>query len=154
MLGKKALVVPFDPLAKNAGISIIRDIKHHFPRIEVLFMGSASLEIAGQNDIDIYALSKPKDFEKYLPTFKKLFGVPKRIRKTFIEWNFDKNGYSVELFLTVPPRKQIKIFQILKSNEGLRKEYEKLKIEYNGKDLGSYTKAKHNFQLKILLDRN
>lgn len=69
---KKASIKPFDQQAKKVGDSVVSKIKKALPKVKVLFMGSTALGIAGQNDIDIYVLSEPKDFGKYLPNLKKL----------------------------------------------------------------------------------
>jgi len=152
--GKKVFIKPFDPKAKKVGNLIVSKIKKELPDLEVLFMGAAALEIAGQNDIDIYALADPKDFNKYLPTFENLFGKlakqGKYVKKTFIEWKFKKNGYEVEVYLTEPPERQIRVFEILKSNKKLLKEYEDLKVSFDRKSYKDYQKAKYEFYNRIL----
>ncbi len=151
---QKVTIKVFDPKARNTGESIVSKIKASLPGIKVLFMGATALGIAGQNDIDIYVLADPKEFSKYLPSLKKLLGKPKHIHKTFIEWNFEENGYSVELYLTEPPERQIKVFQILKSDKKLLKKYENLKLKFDGKSFRDYQKAKYEFYDKILKGDN
>jgi len=147
---KKISIKPFDKKAKETGEKIVFKIKNKLLNLEVLFMGATALEIAGQNDIDIYALSDRKDFDKYLKTLIELFGKAKKIHKTFIEWEFKENGYPVELYLTEPPKKQIEVFNILKTNKNLLKEYENLKLKFNDKSLRDYQKAKYEFYSRIL----
>lgn len=147
---KKAIVKPFDLKAKQTGDLIVLRIKKEIPQLEVLFMGATALGIAGQNDIDIYVLSDSKDFDKYLPTLKKLFGEPKHIHKTFIEWKLGENGFDIELYLTEPPERQIKVFEILKANSKLLKEYEDLKLKFNGKSFRDYQRSKYEFYGKLL----
>ncbi len=151
---KKVSIYPFDPKGKALGETIVKQIKNHFPNLEVLFMGSVALGISGQKDIDIYALAYPKDFGKYLPIFEKLFGKVdkqwKYVKKTFVEWKFKKDGYEIEIYLTEPPERQIRVYEILKSNKELLKEYQKLKLEFNGKSFRDYQKAKYEFYNKIL----
>lgn len=147
---RKISIYPFDPKGKKLGEEIAKQIKNHFPNLEVLFMGSVALEISGQKDIDIYALAIPEDFDKYLPTFIKLFGKANNSHNTFIEWKFQKDGYEIEVYLTEPPDRQIKVYEILKSNQKLLKEYENLKLSYNGKSYKDYQKAKYEFYNKIL----
>ena len=118
---KKVYVKPFDQKAKKTGGLIIKKIKRVFPNLKILFMGATALEIAGQNDIDIYVLSNPKDFNKYLPSLKKLFGKPKNTHKDFIEWKFIRDNHPIELYLTNPDSpsmlRQIDVFEILKSDK-------------------------------------
>lgn len=149
---QKATVLPFDPKAKSAGDTLVKKIKNKLPKVEILFMGATALEIAGQNDIDIYVLSKPSDFDRYLPDLESLFGKPKNTHKTFIEWSFHQDGYPIELYLTEPPERQIKVFETLKANPKILKEYEKLKLKYNDKSLQDYQKAKYEFYNKILIN--
>ena len=151
---RKVSIHPFDPKGKALGESIVKQTKNHSPDLEVLFMGSVALGIVGQKDIDIYALADPEDFGKYLPTFEKLFGKldkqGKYVKKTFVEWKFQKDGYEVEVYLTESPERQIKVFEILKSNKKLLKEYENLKLSFNGKRYKDYQKAKYEFYNRIL----
>ena len=119
-------------------------------------MGSVALGISGQKNIDIYALAGPKDFNKYLPIFEKLFGKVdkqgKYVKKTFIEWKFKKDGYEIEIYLTEPPERQIQVYEVLKSNKKLLKEYEDLKSSFDGKSYKDYQKAKYKFYNKILVN--
>lgn len=153
-LNKKVFVNPFDPKAKKVGNSIVSKIKKEFPKLVIHFMGATSLGIAGQNDIDIYAISNPRDFSKYLPTFEKLFGKPKSIHDTFMEWDFVQEDYPIELYLTDDSspsmKRQIKVFNVLKANQELRKEYEVLKLKFDNKSFRDYQKAKYEFYNKIL----
>lgn len=147
---KKASISPFDPKAKETGDLMVKRIKVQLPDVQILFMGATALEIAGQNDIDIYVLSNSKDFNKYFSILGKLFGKPKNIPETFTEWSFTENGYSVELYLTEQPERQIKVYEILKSNKELLKEYEDLKFKFNGKSFRDYQRAKYEFYNRIL----
>ena len=151
---RKVSIHPFNSKGKALGEAIVKQIKNHFPKLKVLFMGSVALGISGQKDIDIYALAEPKDFGKYLPIFEKLFGkVDKKgkyVKKSFVEWKFNKDGYEIEIYLTEPPERQIKVYEILKSNKKLLKEYEGLKLSFDGKSYKDYQKAKYEFYNKIL----
>jgi GrpB-like predicted nucleotidyltransferase (UPF0157 family) len=147
---KKVSVKPFDPQARRVGDLIVSKIKKALSDLEVLFMGATALEIAGQNDIDIYMLSEPSKFGEHLPTLEKLFGKPKSTYDTFIEWSFTENGYPIELYLTEPPERQIRVYEILKSNKELLKEYEDLKLKFSDKSFRDYQRAKYEFYSKIL----
>ncbi len=147
---RKVSISAFDPRAKETGDLIVKRIKDKLPDARVLFMGATALGIAGQNDIDIYVLSESSKFGEHLPILEKLFGKPKNIHETFIEWSFTEKGYPVELYLTEPPDRQIKVYDILKSNKELLKEYEELKLKFNGKSFIDYQRAKYMFYNKIL----
>jgi GrpB-like predicted nucleotidyltransferase (UPF0157 family) len=117
-------------------------------------MGASVLKISGQNDIDIYMFSDPKDFDNYLPGIIEIFGEPIHKHDTFCEWKFQKEGLDIELYLTAKDtptmQKQIKVFEILKNNSYLLKEYEQLKDSMNGKSFREYQEKKYHFYHRIL----
>lgn len=148
---KSVHIYSFDPKGKNIGERITSRIRNVLPQVEVLFMGSVALGIAGQKDIDIYILSNKKNFAKYLPQLEKLFSkADKKVHDDFIEWNMREDGFELEVYLTEPPEEQIKVFEILKYNKQLLKEYENLKLKFQSKKLKDYTKAKYEFFNMIL----
>lgn len=151
---KKVFIKPFNPKIKEISEEIISKIRNLFPALKVLYMGASSLGISGQNDIDIYTLSNPKNFNKYLPELIKIFGKPLHKHDKSIEWKFKRSGFDVEFYLTDPKspsvQRQIQIFNILKSNKKLLKEYENLKLSFNGKSFRDYQKAKYEFYNRIL----
>lgn len=151
---KKARIYPFDKKVLKIVEEIIQSIENTYPDLEIKHMGASVLGIAGQKDLDIYVFSEPRNFDKYLPGFIKLFGKPKGKHKTFVEWNFTKEGYAIELYLTDPFSKsmqqQIKVFGVLKNNQKLLHQYEKLKKNMNGKSLKEYQEKKYEFFNRIL----
>jgi GrpB-like predicted nucleotidyltransferase (UPF0157 family) len=151
---KKVHIYPFNPKTIKVAENLIQSIKSVHPDLEVQHMGATALGISGQNDIDIYAFSDPKNFDKYLPGLTKLFGEPLHKHETFVEWKFKKESFDIEFYLTVKDsetmKKQIKVFEILKNNKDLLKEYEKLKESMNGKSFREYQEKKYEFYHKIL----
>ena len=147
---KKVKVYPFDPKATEVAEETANSIHKIHPDLEIKHMGASALKISGQNDIDIYALSNSKHFDKYLPRLVKLFGEPLHKHKTFVEWKFKKSGFDIEFYLTEPPKEHIKIFESLKSNPDLLKEYEALKESMNGKSFREYQEKKYEFYHRIL----
>jgi GrpB-like predicted nucleotidyltransferase (UPF0157 family) len=145
---------PFDSKTEKTANRIIQEILKIYPNLEVKHMGASALKISGQNDLDIYAFSDPMDFGKYLPGLMKLFGEPLHKHETFIEWKFTKDNFPVEFYLTaknaLSMQKQIKVYDILKSNSSLLKEYEALKQSINGKSFKEYQEKKYEFYHKIL----
>lgn len=151
---KKACIYPFDPKVVRVAEDLIQSINNVFPDLDVKHMGASALGISGQNDIDIYAFSNPVDFDKFLPGLAKLFGEPLHKHETFIEWKFKKDGSDIEFYLTSKDsetmQKQIRVFETLKNNRELLKEYEKLKESMNGKSFRRYQEKKYVFYHKIL----
>ena len=152
---RKANVFPFDPIGKKLGDEIVLKIRNSFPNAVIKFMGSAALGISGQKDVDIYVLADANDFADYLPDMEKLFGEINKqgdyVKKRFVEWKFKQEGYDIEIYLTEPPNRQIKVF-ILRSDNKLLKEYEELKWRFNGRSYRDYQEAKYKFYNKMLND--
>ncbi len=151
--GKTITVKPFDPKAQEVGRKIVDELKKILPDLSIHFGGAAALGIAGQNDIDINILSTPEEYDKYESIVEKLFGKPKR-KGTSIKWEFIKNGFEVELYLTDKNspdlQEQIKVFNILSGNKELRDEYEQTKLPYGLVDFKEYMIKKYEFFNKIL----
>lgn len=147
-------ISPFNTDTTLVTHEIIQAINRLLPDIEVKHMGASSLGISGQNDIDIYALSESTDFNKYLPSLIKLFGLPEHKHLSSVEWKFKKNGFDIELYLTDPHtdtmQQQLAVYNALKNNLPLLKKYETMKISMNGKSFRDYQKKKYEFFNKIL----
>lgn len=150
---KKVNIYPFHSKVKKTVRDLLASIKNVYPNLEVKHMGASALEISGQNDIDIYAFSNPVNFDKYLSGLIKLFGEPLHKHKTFIEWKFKKDNFYIEFYLTAKDsekmKKQIAVFEILKNDEELLKEYEKLKESIDRKSFREYQEKKYEFYHKI-----
>ncbi len=151
--GKTTVVKPFDPKVKETGGLIVDELKKILPGLAIHFGGAAALGIAGQNDIDINILSTPEEYDKHEPIIEKLFGKPKR-KSTYIKWEFIKDGFEVELYLTNKNspnlQEQIKVFEILSKSKELRDEYEQTKLPYGPIDFKKYMRKKYEFFNKIL----
>lgn len=151
---KKVRLYPYDPKVKVIAEKYISQIKKAMPEPKIYWIGASALGIFGQKDIDINILCSPKEFDKYLPKLKKILSQPKSTSKHFIEWNFKDTEYDVEIYLTNPEsqslQRQIKVFELLKSNKKLLKEYETLKNDFDGQSYHDYQKAKYEFYNKII----
>ena len=147
-------VKPFNPKAKEVGDSIVWSIKNKLPNMEVLFMSATALGIAGQNDIDLNVLSKPSEYNKYLSLLMELFGEPSQSNPNLVKWEFIKDGFEVELYLTDRDspllQEQIRTFNILKNNSELTKKYERIKMECNGLPFREYMRRKYEFFNEVL----
>jgi len=147
-------IEPFNPACRVAANAVIDKIRSVFPDADVRHLGGSSLELSGQNDVDLYVLSDPSDFDKYLPGLIKLFGNTVSRKYDSNAWKFKQDGIEVELYLTDPASKpmqtQIGVYKALKSSKRLRKEYEVLKERYNGGSWKEMQRAKYEFYHKIL----
>ncbi len=151
---KKVKIYPFSNTATKTAEKIIGSVKEIYPNLEINQMGASALGISGQKELDVYAYSNPSDFNKYLPGLIRLLGKPLNRHNTFVEWKSNKNGFEVEFYLTAPDsetmKQQIMVFEILRANKRLLKEYQELKSRMNGESLRKYQKKKYEFYNKIL----
>lgn len=151
---KTIKIEKYNPRVTKLGESFIKKLRAKHPELKIYFVGSAVLKIAGQKDIDLFVVSKPKNFHIYLPTLCTLFGEPMKKRKNFIEWHLEKNGCSIEVLLIDPLnnifRGPLKTFTILKNNQRLRREYERIKLKSNGVSVREYKKRRLEFFNRIM----
>lgn len=151
---KVVKIKPFNLKATKVANEIIQKVKEAAPNLRVIHMGASGLGISGQRDLDIYALAKPERFKDHLPDLIRLFGKPKSEKPNSVAWEFDDKGYSIEFYLTDPNsrsmKRQISVFEILKGNKKLLKEYERLKESMDGKSFRDYQRKKYEFYHRIL----
>jgi GrpB-like predicted nucleotidyltransferase (UPF0157 family) len=151
---KVVAIKPWDPGTEAIAQELIDRIKSAVPDLEMLHTGAAALKISGQNDLDFSILGKPKDFEKYLPNLIKTLGEPQKKGVENIRWEITVKGYPVDVHLTDKDSQGIKehkrIFELLRDNPHLLKEYEVLKEESNGLSMREYQQRKYEFYNKTL----
>lgn len=148
------MLYPWDSRGLKVAESIIADIKSRIPNYEVMFIGSMALKISGQKDIDLSVLCPAPEFNEPHKALEKLFGPPDRIRETHISWHFVKDDYEIGIYLTDPVeskvQEQMDIFNILKNDPKLLKEYESIKLAAKGLPYKDYQIAKYNFYNRVL----
>lgn len=151
---QKMVVKPFNPRGFEIAEEIITSIKTLEPDLEVLLLGSLALKISGQEDIDISAYSIKVEQPKHLYNFKKLFGEPTRQTNNSIGWDFEREGFSVSVWLTDPTsettKAQREVFELLRGNSELLKEYEKIKEGAKDLTYKEYQTKKYEFFNRIL----
>lgn len=154
---KTVSIQPFSFSQTKTAKNIILKVKAELPHLEIRHMGASGLEISGQGDLDIYALASPKDFNSCLDSLIQVLGVPKSKNPSSIAWKFEENGYPIEFYLTDPEsnlmKRQMAVFELLKSNPELLSEYELLKSKMDGQSFRDYQKKKYEFYHKILNER-
>lgn len=147
-------VKPYTGELQRIANQIISEVKAISQDIDIRLMGATGLGISGQGDLDMYMLHPKEDFNLYLPKLIELFGEPTHQHEDNVEWMFEREGIEVELYLTDPSTpsmaEQIRVFELLKDNNELRDEYEKLKSDSDGKRFRDYQRAKYEFYNKIL----
>jgi len=147
------VIKPFNPRGLEIANQIIAEIKATIP-LEVVCIGSLPLKIAGQEDIDINVFCLKTEQEKYVGNLRKLFGEPGRIGKSSIGWSFNNEGFSVDVWLTDPTaettKAQLKIFNMLKENSELLREYEEVKLASKDLTYKQYQINKYEFYNRVL----
>lgn len=151
---QKMVVKPFNPRGLKIAEQIIADIKAVEPELEVMLLGSLPLKISGQEDIDISAFCIKSEQDKHIDNFKELYGEPTRQTGNSICWDFQKNGFDVGVWLTDPTtettKAQVQVFNMLKNNPELLKEYESIKEKAKDLTYKEYQTRKYEFYNRIL----
>ena len=149
MANSSVHVESYNPHTKLVAEEVINTIKGQIPEADVRFIGASALGISGLNDVDIYVICPVELKESYLSKLEDLFG--EQIKN---QWQWMKNGFEVSVYLSDPEDKsfkeQIKIFNILKNNPKILKEYKDLKHSMSGKSYKEYQMAKYEFYNMIL----
>lgn len=151
---QRMVVKPFNPRGLDIANNIIFDIKTLEPDLGVMLLGSLALKISGQEDIDISVFCIKSEQPIHIDSFKELFGEPTRQTANSTGWDFDKEGFSVSVWLTDPTTEttndQIRVFNMLKDNPELLKEYEKIKEDAKDLTYKEYQTKKYEFYNRIL----
>lgn len=147
---------PWTPEVKNTAETLIDNIKSVVPELEILFMGAAALGLPGKNDIDLDILCDEKDVALYASKLKPILGEPKEITSHLAAWNFEIDGFEIDLILSDPNISHVpvqqKVFNILQNSPRLKEEYKKLKIKCDNIPYQQYEEQKITFFNKLLKD--
>jgi GrpB-like predicted nucleotidyltransferase (UPF0157 family) len=142
-------IYPYNSEIATIADSVIKKLHDKLPDTNIAFIGASALQISGQNDIDIYILEPQSKHENDLVLLNSLLGQQENNH-----WSWSEHGYEVSVYLADPNtptlKKQIDVFNKLKNNPELLKEYEKLKLDMDGKTYKEYQTAKYQFYNKIL----
>lgn len=140
---------PWTPKVSEVAENLVSDIKRVTPELEILFMGAAALKLPGKNDIDLDILCDKKDIGAYANKLVPVLGNPKEINDNLAAWNYELDGLEIDLILSDPGTSHVpaqkRVFEILKANIELQKEYIKLKIECDGMPYVEYENRKRSF---------
>ena len=151
---QKMVVKPWNPKGLEIADQVIAEIKAVEPDLEIMLLGSLPLKILGQEDIDISVFCIKSEQPKHLDNFKKLFEEPTKQSKNTIGWGFQRDGFLVEIWLTDPTtettKAQVEVFNLLKNNPDLLKEYARIKEEAKDLPYKEYQRRKYEFYHKIL----
>ncbi len=134
--------------------AVIHDIHKVAPELEVLFMGAAALGLPGKNDVDLDILCDQKDLHTYTRRLETILGEAKKGNDGSSSWNFDRDGFEVDVFLSDPRfshvPEQKRIFDIMKSDRQAFDTYKQLKIDCDGLPYAEYERRKKEFYRELL----
>lgn len=151
---KKMVVKPWNSKGLEIADQVIAEIKAAEPYLEIMLLGSLPLKILGQEDIDISVFCIKSEQLKHLDNFKKLFGEPNRTSTNSTGWDFERDGFFVSVWLTDPTtettKAQVEVFNLLKNNHELLKEYARIKEEAKDLSYKEYQRRKYEFYNRIL----
>lgn len=143
-------ILPFNPQTQSAAQGVIDKIKTLIPKVDVRFMGASALGISGQNDVDVYLVTREDRQAEYLSKLQTLFGEQQKKNK----WNWYKDGIEISVYLSNPDdqkfKEQLDIFDLFKNNQKILREYERLKKSPDGKTYKEYQTAKYEFYNRVL----
>lgn len=145
-----ASIEPWDTITAESAKSLIKEIEQN-SGLETFWEGSLALGIPGENDIDLYIFSEPKDFDKHLPSVIQTLGEPTYVLSEKILWRITKDGHKIDAGLISKNDPAVKLdthfFTALTNNPTLLKKYAALKVP--GILAREYYRLKNEFYNKI-----
>lgn len=142
-------IVDFDPKAKRYGELLKKKIKRQVPNLSVNFVGSASLGIMGEKDVDIVIGCKESQMQAMVRKLSTILDEPIKERDYIVEWNFTHKDLSIEVCLLDKSHpsyiRKIAAYKLLAQNKNIRKKYEELKKQSIGKSMREYDREKLHF---------
>lgn len=143
------VLLPYNPKSEEIARKVTKEITTQLKEVTVEFVGSAALKLPGDKDIDLYiptTLENIKKIEKVLTT---LFGAPAKNRKTFSEWNFQRDDFNIELMLINRTDSayidQKIVYVMLNKDKKTREEYKQIKLSSQGISMREYQKRRMSF---------
>ena len=151
---KKVVFKPYSSRIQEIAHKIIAKINSAVPELQIAWIGASALGISGQDDIDLNILSTQSEYHHYLPKLKQMFDIPVKENSALVKWEFNRDGYDVELYLTDRDseglKEQVKIFEMLRDNPLLLREYEQMKQAASSLPFREYMRRKYEFFNKVL----
>lgn len=143
-------IKPFDPAGEALANTIISDLRSSLPEhLIVHLIGSVSMHISGQHDIDIFVECKMAEFDIQSARVSALFGNPTRKKRDYVEWQFKRNNWEIDVLLIDPTTEkfndQVGVVRMIQHSEQLRHEYDQLKRSCDGMTIREYERVKHEF---------
>lgn len=151
---EKVQIVPWSKEIADKGFALAEKIRLLAPGLQVHYVGSAALGIAGRNDVDLYIECQPEDFDKYEPIISSVVGSPFVRRAAFVEWSLEHDGYSLDILLSHRGhrgfRETIELFDRFYKYPELISEYEQIKLSSDGLTDREYTRRRMFFFNRVL----
>ena len=147
-------VEPWAPHTHDIAQDFIGKIHAVAPELEVLFMGAAALGLPGKNDIDLDILCSKEDIVAYTQKLLPILGTPKDTNDHLAAWEFQYEGFEIDIILSDPSMSHVpeqqSVFEKLKTEPILLKEYSELKQACDGLPYTIYENRKKAFFKRLL----
>lgn len=151
---QQRVLKPYDPKIERTVSKLFAQISGISSKLQPVLIGSTGLKIHGEGDIDMLIPVAKKQFDHYSKALIKVFGQPTSANATMVQWKVKYQNLPLELDLIDVNSKrfkeQITIFNSLKSNVGLRKEYQLMKANYADKPNWLYQLIRMDFFNQII----
>lgn len=154
-VSQKVRIMPYDTSSDEKFESVKTQLLGILGEVEVVHRGSSSLNISGQDEIDVYIPVDKKDFEKYLKPLTHAFGNPRNTdHSQRIRFFSNVEGKKVDLFLIDREcedwKNGLAFEKFLRENPDVLREYELFKEGLDGVTVAEYYENKNAFTEGVL----
>ena len=122
------------------------------PNADIQHIGSTSIPNAiTKGDLDLQVRIEGIDFQEAIEKLKKLYDInqPENWTENYASFKDGKRDMSIGIQLTVKGSGDDRLFQeqqkLLSNNPDVLKEYNEMKLSFEGKDIREYRAARHKF---------
>jgi GrpB-like predicted nucleotidyltransferase (UPF0157 family) len=153
----KIRIIPFDSDAERKFQKVKSRIQQFLGENMIIeHCGATSLGISGQDEIDVYILVSPKDFNRLIEPLTENFGEPRSLysmeRARFVT---EEDGKRIDVFLINEEsegwRDGVRFESYLKTHPEVLEKYRNLKEDGNGMSVSEYYRKKVEFINDILM---
>jgi len=144
-------IYPYDPKCPEIFEEFMNFFKSKIGGdLKIVHYGASSLGISGQNEIDVYVLVSPEDFNDMVDKVSTMFGMPQSLGENKrARYKVIFKGKKIDLFVSNEEHEEwqnnLKFNSYLRNNPEALAEYKKIKEDLAGKSTREYYRAKVEF---------
>jgi len=149
-------IYPYDPKCPEIFEKFKKFVKSKIKGdLKIIHYGASSLGISGQDEIDVYILVSPEDFEDMVSKVCAIFGETQSLGENKrARYKVIFKGKKIDLFVSNEEHEEwqnnVKFNSYLRENLEALEEYKMIKENLSGKSTREYYRAKVEFINKIL----